>query len=272
MTAPPPLFDRPALLRNRRRATPHGLFLHDATRDMIEDRLKLINRTFTKIAVVTPFPEIWADLWPDARIVPDDDVLDLVPEAHDLVIHATCLHWANDPVGQLIQCRRALQADGLCVAVLLGGSTLSELRTTLRDAEAEVSGGLSPRISPMGDIRDLGALLQRAGFALPVADGEILTAEYRDIWHLMRDLRVMGEPNALAQRRRRFTGRHLFEQANTLYQARHKTPSGRIPAQFELITLTGWKPADSQPQPLRPGSAAARLAEALGTDEFKLPD
>ena len=272
MSAPPSLFDHAALARNRRRAKESALFLHSTACDMIEDRLSLINRSFTKIAVVSSFPQIWAGLWPDAHIVPDAEVLDLEVGAYDLVIHAMCLHWANDPVGQIIQCRRALEKDGLCIAVSLGGSTLSQLRAVLQDAESQVSGGLSPRLSPMADIRDMGAVLQRAGFALPVADSEILTVEYRDLWHLMQDLRDMGAANALTDRPKHFTPRAILNRASKLYADRFTLPTGRIAAGFELITLTGWAPDESQPKPLRPGSAAARLADALGTDEFKLPD
>lgn len=272
MNAPPPLFDPSAIARNRNRATSDGLFLHAAARDAVEDRLSLVNRTFTDVAVVTPFPRVWSGFRPNLRLLPDDEVLDLEPSSCDLVIHAMCLHWAADPVGQMIQCRRALRADGLCIAYVLGGSTLAELRTALRDAEVDLTGGLSPRISPMADIRDLGSLLQRAGFALPVADSDTLAVEYRDVWHLMRDLRHMGEANALLERRKAFTSRSLFDRANHLYSVRHATPEGRIRASFEMIALTGWAPDESQPKPLRPGSAAARLADALETDEFRLPD
>ncbi len=272
MTAPPPLFDRSVLIHHRRRASKQALFLHEAARDLIEDRLSLINRTFTEASVVTPFPDLWSDLIPQTRTLEDSDVLALDPQSCDLVVHAMCLHWSNDPVGQMIQCRRALREDGLFIAVLLGGSTLSGLRDALRDAEAQVTGGLSPRVSPMADIRDLGGLLQRAGFALPVADSEVLTAEYRDVWHLMLDLRAMGETNALTDRRRDFSRKAMFDIAARLYDSRLRQDNGRVPARFELVTLTGWAPADSQPQPLRPGSAAARLADALDTDEFDLPD
>lgn len=272
MTAPPPLFDRSAILRHRRRATEDGLFLHRAARDMVEDRLSIVNRTFTDVAVIPSFAAPWVDLTPTASLVEDTDTLDLSPNSLDLVVHAMALHAANDPVGQLIQCRRALRADGLCVAVLLGGSTLQELRQTLQQAESQVTGGLSPRLHPMGDIRDLGGLLQRAGFSMPVADSDSITVEYRDLWHLMRDLRMMGEANALTARPRSFTRRAVLETAARLYQDRFAGPNGRIPARFEIITLTGWAPDDSQPKPLRPGSAATRLADALGTQEIDLPD
>jgi SAM-dependent methyltransferase len=271
MTAPL-LTDTAALARNRARAARDpALFLHEMTADDVQDRLIEVNRTFTDPAVVTPFAQVWHGRLPGARIVPDADVLDLTPGAHDLVIHALALHWANDPVGQIIQCARALRADGLFIGVLFGGQTLAELRASLAQAEAEVSGGLSPRVVPMGEIRDLGGLLQRGGLALPVADSQVQRVSYRDAFHLMRDLRAMGEANALAARLRRFTARGVLGQAAALYAAHYPDAEGRIRATFETVFLTGWKPHDSQQKPLRPGSAAARLADVLNTAEGKLP-
>jgi len=248
------------------------MFLHHTALHEAQDRIGLVNRAFTSIAIVTPFPAIWSDAFPDAVIVPDDDTLALPTTSFDLVIHAMCLHWANDPVGQMIQCRRALSEDGLFLGIQLGGQTLSELRVALSEAESKVTGGLSHRVAPMGDIRDLGALLQRAGLALPVADGNTLTAEYRDLTHLMHDLRAMGETNALSARLRHPTRRTMFNAAAAIYATHFGNDAGRIPATFDIITLTGWAPSDSQPKPLRPGSAQARLADALGTPETKLPD
>jgi SAM-dependent methyltransferase len=268
----PELFDPQALTIHRARHQRAALFLHDLAREEVEDRLSLVNRSFTNPAIVTPFAEVWRDSLQDAKIVRDDDILDLTPGAHDLVVHAMGLHWANDPVGQLIQCRRALREDGLLLAITLGGRTLHELRAALAEAEALVSGGLSPRISPMGEVRDLGGLLQRAGFALPVADVVPLTAQYRDSLHLMRDLRAMGEGNALGQRLKHFSPRALFAQTEAIYQEHFGLPNGKLPATFELVCLTGWSPSDSQQQPLRPGSARMRLAEALKVPETKLPD
>lgn len=274
MSDHPRLTDRAALLRNRARAcrTDPALFLQEAARDDVQDRLAMVNRRFTAPAVVTGFPQLWQDALPGARIVQDDAVLDLEAGAHDLVIHALSLHWADDPVGQLIQCRHALKPDGLMLATTFGGQTLHELRAALASAEAEVTGGLSPRILPMGEIRDLGALLQRAGFALPVADGLPLTACYQSALHLMRDLRAMGEANALAARPRHMARRAVLLRAAALYAAQFSGDDGRVRATFELITLTGWAPDASQPQPLRPGSAAQRLADALGTQEKPLND
>jgi SAM-dependent methyltransferase len=209
---------------------------------------------------------------PDARIVPDTETLDLAEAAHDLVIHATSLHWANDPVGQLIQCRRSLKPDGLLIAATLGGRTLEELRSALGQAEIAVTGGLSPRVAPMGEIRDLGALLQRAGLALPVADSLPLRTEYKDALHLMHDLRQMGETNALDQRRRTPPPRAVFNEARRLYAENFPGQDGRVRATFELVFLTGWAPDPSQQKPLRPGSARQRLADALSVPETPLPD
>ena len=266
------LTDTAALARQRSRASFDALFLHEAAADEVEDRMAVVNKAFTKPAIVTGFPQFWSSRFPTADLTADAETLALSPQSHDAVIHAMSLHWANDPVGQLIQCRRALRSDGLMLAVCLGGQTLHELRACLGQAEAEVTGGMSPRIAPMGELRDLGGLLQRAGFALPVADSLPLTVSYSDAWALMRDLRAMGETNALAQRLRKPTRRNVFERAATLYSAHFGEGTGRVTATFELIFLTGWAPDDSQPKPLRPGSAQQRLADALGTDETKLPN
>lgn len=268
----PQMTDRAALKRNRSRADRDGgLFLHHAAAEEVKDRLTLVNRAFTKVAIVTPFPEAWRGVAPQADIIEDSEVLDLKAAHYDLVLHAMCLHWANDPVGQIIQCRRALKNDGLFMCVSFGGQTLHELRSALAQAEADVSGGLSPRVAPMGEIRDLGALLQRGGLSLPVADALPLKVTYETPWHLMRDLRSMGEANALAGRLRRATSRSVMLAAVETY-VQSFMEDGRIPATFELIFLTGWAPDDSQPQPLRPGSATTRLAAALGTQETPLKD
>lgn len=265
MQIPQILTDRATLLRNRHRAT--EFFLHDEARAEVQERLIEVNRQFTSPAIVTGLPDLWTDF---GATVADDDVLALTPGAHDLVVHALCLHWANDPVGQLVQCRHALRPDGLFLGLMFGGQTLHELRACLAEAEAEVVGGLSPRVLPMGEIRDLGALLQRAGFALPVADSFTKTVRYRDAFHLMRDLRLMGEGNALAARLRRPTRRTVLLRAADLYQSRFADAEGRIPATFDFLCLTGWAPDESQQKPLRPGSAAKSLADALKTAEMPL--
>ena len=269
---PPTLTDRATLLRNRARALrAPALFLHEDAVSEVQERLAEVNRRFTAPAVVTPFPSVWHDALPGARIVADAPVLDLTVGAHDLVIHALGLHWADDPLGQIIQCRRALRADGLLMVLTFGGQTLHELRAALAQAESEVTGGLSPRVVPMGEIRDLGALLQRAGLALPVADAFTRRLLYRDLRHLAQDLRAMGERNALAARHRAPMSRALLQRAESHYLTGF-AEAGRLPATVETIVLTGWAPADSQQKPLRPGSAAARLADALGAQETALPE
>lgn len=266
----PQLTDRAALMRNRNRAQADALFLQEHAADEIHERLIEVNRSFTSIAIVTGFPDFWAARYPGATIVADDETLALQAASHDLVLHTMCLHWANDPVGQLVQCRHALKPDGLLLCTFLGGQTLHELRASLAEAEASVTGGLSPRIAPMGEIRDLGGLLQRAGFAMPVADSTPLTASYVNAFHLMHDLRKMGENNALAQRIRHPTRRNVLTEAACIYADNFRNADNRVDATFEVITLTGWAPADSQPKALRPGSAKLRLADALGTAETPL--
>ncbi|MCC5986128.1 MAG: SAM-dependent methyltransferase [Pararhodobacter sp.] len=270
---PAPLTDRAALARFRARAArAPALFLLEATAAEIKERLSEVNRSFTAPAVVTaqPTPAPWADLLPGARIVPDEAVLALEPGAHDLVVHALCLHWSDDPLGQIIQCRRALRPDGLFIAAFFGGRSLHELRAVLAQAESDLYGTLSPRVLPMADIRDAGGLLQRAGLALPVADRQLTQVLYRDLGALVADLRAMGESNTLAARRRAPMPRALWARAQALYREHFADAEGRLPATVETLFLTGWAPAESQPQPLRPGSATARLAEALGTTETPL--
>ncbi|MFQ6546941.1 class I SAM-dependent methyltransferase [Aestuariibius sp. 2305UL40-4] len=269
MRETPELFDQSALKRQRRQA--HEMFLQNRAATEVEERLSEINRAFTALAVITPFPSLWQGRLPDARILAPAATLALGESSADLVIHGLALHTADDPVGQLIQVRRALRPDGLFVGTLFGGQTLFELRASLAEAEVALTGGLSQRVSPMADIRDLGALLQRAGFALPVADTDRVTVAYRDLRHLRNDLRAMGEGNALAGRRRTPPPRDLFPLAERIYREKFSTEDGKLAATFEIVTLTGWAPAPEQPRPLRPGSAQARLADALNTIETALP-
>ncbi|MGO4914575.1 methyltransferase domain-containing protein [Pseudogemmobacter sp. W21_MBD1_M6] len=269
----PNLTDRATLTRFRERARRMGnaaMFLQEDAADEIKERLNEVNRAFTAPAIVTPFPEIWLKRFPDATVTPDEDTLNLEACAFDLVIHAMSLHWANDPVGQLVQCRRALRPDGMFIGALFGGQTLAELRVALAEAEVALTGGLSPRVVPMGEIRDLGGLLQRAGFALPVADSALKTVSYRDLPHLMSDLRAMAEGNALASRRKTIPCRALFKTAAEIYTNSFGTDDQRINASFEVIFLTGWAPAENQQKPLRPGSATARLADILGATEHPI--
>ena len=265
MQTPPLLTDRSALIANRCRASDN--FLVDIAREETLDRLSLVNRTFTKPLIIGPAPEII----PNAKHIEDSDTLDVSERDHDLALHFMALHWANDPVGQIIQSARALKPDGLFQAVFLGGQTLNELRTSLAQAESEITGGLSPRIAPMGEIRDLGALLQRASLALPVADSITIRTSYKDAYHLMHDLRRFGEANALNARLRRPTRRTVFQRCAEIYE-KNFAEDGKIIATFEFLFLAGWAPSADQPKPLRPGSATSRLADALKTTEKPLRD
>jgi len=295
----PKMFDEAMLARRRDRAmglgfSGHGDVLWRRVVEHLEDRLADVTRQFPRAAIVgtgagliaqaiqgragaealtqaDPSPRMAAAARaaaPDAETIVDAcTVLPLPPGGADLAVSAMMLHWQNDPVGHLIQLRHALAPDGLALVALLGGETLSELRVALAQAEAEVTGGLSPRVAPMGEVRALGSLLQRAGFALPVADTDRLTLSYASPRALMEDLRAMGETNILADRLRRPTRRAVFARAEEIYRESFTQPDGRIPASFEIVLLTGWAPGPDQPQPLRPGSARTRLADALGTIE-----
>ncbi len=205
------------------------------------------------------------------RVALDEERLPFAAGSLDLVVSTLGLHWTNDVVGALIQVRQALKPDGLFLGALLGGSTLTELRQALTDAESELLGGAGSRVSPFADSRDAAGLLQRAGFALPVADVDRVTVSYEHPLKLMADLRQMGETNVLAERHPRALTRTLLARACEIYATRFAGPDGRVSATFEIVTLTGWSPHASQPQPLRPGSATMRLADALGTVEHRLP-
>jgi len=197
----------------------------------------------------------------------DEEALPFAEASFDAVFSLLSLHWVNDLPGALIQVCRALKPDGLFLAAMLGGETLKELRAALLEAEVEIEGGAGPRVSPFADVRDLGALLQRAGFALPVADVDDIEVSYPDALRLMADLRGMGEANAVADRRKGFSRRATLMRAAELYAERHAGSDGRVPATFQVIYLTAWAPHESQPQPLAPGSAKTRLAAALESKE-----
>lgn len=237
--------------------------LHRLAADEIEDRLAEVNRSFTAPVIVSGFPAFWTQRFPQALQVPDDEVLAL--GQHDLIVHAMALHHADDPVGQIVQCARALKPDGLFLAVMPGGETLAPLRAALARAEVDLTGGLSPRILPMAELRDAGGLLARAGLALPVADAVRYPLSYRNAFHLMAELRAMGEGNALDGRLRHPTRRGVMARAAEQYDAANPDPKhpGRVRAELELIFLTGWAPAPTQQQPLRPGSARMPLSAAL---------
>lgn len=201
------------------------------------------------------------------RVSADEEWLPLAPDRFDLIASVLSLHWVNDLPGALIQMNRALKPDGLLLAALFGGHTLTELRHALTEAETEVRGGLSPRVSPFADVRDMGGLMQRAGFNLPVVDSDVITVSYPTPLHLMRELRAMGETNAIAVRARAPLRRDVLMRAAEIYVQRHSGPDGRVPATFEVLYLHGWRPHDSQQKALRPGSAKARIAAALQTVE-----
>jgi SAM-dependent methyltransferase len=201
---------------------------------------------------------------PGLRLAADEEALPFGEGTFDLVTSLLSLHWVNDLPGALTQIRLALKPDGLFLAAMLGGETLKELRQALAEAEIAVEGGLSPRVSPFAGVRDAGGLLQRAGFALPVVDTETLTVVYSDPLKLIADLRAMGEANAIIERRRGLTRRATLLEAAERYRKAFADAEGRVPATFQVIYLTGWSPHDSQPKPLRPGSAKASLADALG--------
>jgi SAM-dependent methyltransferase len=205
------------------------------------------------------------------RLVLDEERLPFAEASLDLVVSTLGLHWSNDVVGALVQAQLALKPDGLFLGAFLGGATLTELRQSLVAAEAEILGGAGSRVSPFAEVADAAGLLQRAGFALPVADVDRVTVSYEHPIRLLADLRQMGETSVLAERHPKPMTRALLARASELYVERFAGPDGRVPATFEIITLTGWAPHESQPKPLRPGSAKMRLADALGTVEHKLP-
>ena len=257
------LFDTKVKLTKRARALKKGMFLQDLVRDEILERIEGVNREFKSTAVVTGFPRVWKQALPVATLVPDDEILRLTPRSFDLVIHALGLHHSNDPVGQVIQSRQALRPDGLFMAACFGDQNLLELRNAMAAAETELYGGLSPRVAPMAQIRDLGSFLQRAGLALPVADALKIPTKYNDLFHLMRDLRYMGETNIMTDRTKSFTGRSLLECAQKKFESRYSDADGKVNCTFELIFLSGWAPDDTQPKPLKPGSATKTLYQAI---------
>ena len=293
--SPARIFDRNLLLRRREQAarTPGGHdFLLARVGEDFAERLALIRRSFpltvnlgahnglvsrqiAGVAGIERIVDTDSSLQALAhcsglRVLADEEALPFKVGSLDLVVSGLALHLVNDLPGTLIQVRRALKPDGLLLASLLGSETLKELRQAWLLAETEASGGASPRVAPFADVRALGALLQRAGFALPVVDTEILTVTYQDPFALMRELKAMGTSNMLEARRRQPVTRSLLTRAAEIYAERYATDDGRIPATFEILTLTAWAPDPSQQQPLRPGSAKVRLADALGAKERKL--
>ena len=291
----PRLFDR-ALLATRRTRAASGLagadFLVRRVAEDIVERLGSVQRTFpiavdlgahhgvlsealrasgkAALVVSTDHALAFAEGLGGMRVVADEEALPFRPGSLDLVVSALTLQWVNDLPGTLRQIREALRPDGLFLGALLGGRTLHELREVMLAAETEIYGGASPRVAPFADVRDLGALLQRAGFALPVADVDAVDVTYADALALMRELKAMGAGNVLIERARRPATRRLLLRAAEIYAERFAAPDGRVRATFEIVHLLGWAPHESQQQPLRPGSARQRLADALGTREVGL--
>ena len=270
-TTAPMLFDR-ALLRARldraRRGEP-VTFLLDRVREDMEDRLQAVTRSFFDAADIwTPGELLRKPLTDRFRSIvhvdPDEaEALPLQPESLDLAISALAFQFVNDLPGVLAQIRRTLKPDGLLLAAMIGGDTLTELRQSFAAAEAECEGGVSPRVAPFADLRDIGALLQRAGLALPVTDVDRVVVRYDSAFALMADLRRMGASNILIERRRTPTRRATMLRMAQIYGERFADADGRIRATFDVIWLSGWAPHESQPKPLRPGSAKASLEEAV---------
>ncbi len=293
---PPLIFDRPLLRAHRRRGMRLGpeTFLLDQVAGEMAHRLRLVLRRFDlAVDLGTPAAAVRAAITLDGaigamiavdpviaagvagtddaaslRVAADEEALPFGDGTLDLVVSALSLQAVNDLPGTLIQIRRALKPDGLFLAALLGGDTLTELRQSFAAAESELDGGVSPRVAPFADVRDMGALLQRAGFALPVTDVDRITVRYASPFRLLRDLRSMGAANPLVERRRAPLRRATLMRAMEVYAERFADPDGKVRASFDIVWLSGWSPHESQQQPLRPGSAKQRLADALGTTEI----
>lgn len=289
------IFDR-GLLRDRRERAAGGMaghaFLLERFCDDVCERLALINRSFANALVIgaqggeigrrlaaggiahiiemDTSPALLAPCG-GARVLADEEALPFAECSFDLVIAGLTLQFVNDLPGALLQIRRTLKPDGLFIGGLFGGGTLGELRRAWLEAEAEVAGGASPRVAPFADVRDLGGLLQRAGYALPVVDSDAVRVRYASALDLMRDLKAMGAGNVLTDRRRVPVSRNLLMRAAAIYADRFADPDGRVPATFEMLVMTAWAPHESQQTPLKPGSAAVRLADVLGTTEGRLP-
>jgi SAM-dependent methyltransferase len=281
------IFDRALLRRRRRRALSLGAetFLLDRVAGDLADRHAAVLRRFDiALDLGTPGEAVRSALGalgsiqtivtadilprPGPSVVADEEALPFGSATLDLVVSALALQFVNDLPGVLIQIRRALKPDGLFLAALLGGETLTELRQAFAAAESDVEGGASPRVAPFVDLRDLGALLQRAGFALPVTDVDRVVVRYASPFALMQDLRRMGATNALTARRRAPLKRATLKRMAEIYAERFADDDGRLRATFEIVWLSGWAPHPDQQQPLKPGSAQTRLADALGTREI----
>jgi len=290
MPSNPTIFDRRLLRTRQQRARALGpeTFLIDRVAAELGERLAVVLRTFEravdlgtptdamrrvladsgKIATVVSAAPAAGPRDDALRVAADEEALPFADGSLDLIVSALALHFVNDLPGTLIQIRRALKPDGLFLAALIGGDSLTELREAFAEAESEIEGGVSPRVAPFADVRELGALLQRAGFALPVVDSDRLTVRYESVFALMRDLRRMGATNALTERRRTPLRRATLKRMAEVYARRFADPDGRVRATFEIAWLSGWVPHESQQKPLKPGSARQRLADALGAKEI----
>jgi SAM-dependent methyltransferase len=289
-TPSPLIFDRALIRARHRRAAAIGpaTFLLDRVADDLADRLAVVLRRFDLAldlgspgnavraalarlgsigSIVSAGTALEAKAATAPFVVADEEALPFRDAAFDLVVSALSLQFVNDLPGTLVQISRALKPDGLFLAALIG-ETLTELRQSFAAAESEIEGGVSPRVAPFADLRDLGALLQRAGFALPVTDVDRVTVRYDTAFALMHDLRRMGATNALFDRRRSPLKRATLMRMAGIYAERFADGDGRVRATFEIVWLSGWVPHPSQQQPLRPGSAKSRLADALGTREI----
>src|SRR5690606_21858433 len=259
-------------------------FLMRRMAEDLSDRLSTVERHFGRAAVMFSLTADAAQIVQESgkadnvfRVETDGALLDdafegvttnaervpLEPESVDLAVSLLTMHEVNDLPGLLFQIRMALKPDGLFLGAMAGGGTLQELRQSLLQAEMELTGGAAPRVNPFADVRDTGALLQRAGFSLPVADVEAVTVRYDSMFELMRDLRAMGAGNALNERNRKPATRQLFIRAAEIYQERFSDPDGRIRATFNIVWMSGWAPHESQQKPLKPGSAKVSLASVL---------
>jgi SAM-dependent methyltransferase len=285
---PPLIFDRAAYRNHRVRAAaiPSDLFLADEAAQALALRVAAVNRKFqfgldlgsrdTCFPTVRPLATEWVRAGLDAagrsnvpEVVATEEAQPFGEEVFDLVVSVLSLHAVNDLPGALLQIRRSLKPDGLFVGALFGEETLSELRRSLGESEAELRGGVSPRVFPFSDVRSLGGLLQRAGFALPVTDIERTTVRYSDPLKLFHDLRAMGETNALRERAQTLMGKTLLGTALENYCARNGGDDGRVTATFDIVYLTGWAPHESQQKPLRPGTAIRSLADELGSRDIR---
>lgn len=287
MTTGPTIFDRTLLPMRRQRAQALGpaTFLLDRVADEMQDRLSVVMRQFERGAdLETPTAALRDALLASGKIgtldratIVSQNGLEMMTGEQrtpfaagslDLVVSGLALQFVNDLPGTLIQIRRALKADGLLLAAMIGGDSLSELREAFAEAESEIEGGISPRVAPFADIRDLGSLLQRAGFALPVVDSDRVVVRYEQPLALMRDLRAMAATNIVVERRRTPLRRATLQRVLEIYAQRFADADGRVRATFEIVWLTGWAPHESQQKPLKPGSATRRLADALGAKEI----